>query len=327
MSTSTDELLERTQRREAPAIARLITYLETRRPGFEELADDVWAAGGRARIIGITGSPGSGKSTLTNVLALHLRRAGRSVAIIAVDPSSSVTGGAILGDRIRMSELTGDDGVYMRSLSTRGSLGGVSRATIDAAAVLDAAGFDDVIIETVGVGQAEVDIVGIAHTVVVVSVPGLGDDIQMIKAGLIELADVHVVNKADRAEANRTVSEIRSMLALALSLRPDVVPPDVVETVATSGRGVPELAAAIDAHGQRIAQTGAIAEALRGGARRRVQEVAKELLMDAVQDPRLELGLDDATDAVVARLRSPYTAARSMFDALSNQSQIMEVQT
>ena len=197
-----------------PSIARLISRLESRGREGDAILQRLHAEGGEAHVIGITGAAGSGKSTLVTALARELRKRDKTVGIVAVDPSSSITGGSILGDRIRMQEHALDPGVFMRSMSTRGSLGGLSRATIDAVTVLDAAGRDVVIIETVGVGQDEVDVVQAAHTVAVVSVPGMGDDIQAIKAGLLEVADLHVVNKADRPDTDRTIAELRNMLSL-----------------------------------------------------------------------------------------------------------------
>jgi LAO/AO transport system kinase len=295
-----------------PSVAQAISILESRRRGFAELGEAVWRAGGRARVIGVTGAPGSGKSTLTNVLARELRARDRRVGIVAVDPSSSISGGAILGDRIRMSEHTGDDGVFVRSLSSRGSLGGLSRAAVDAVAVLDAAGFDDVIVETVGVGQAEVDIVRIAHSVLVVSVPGLGDEIQMIKAGLIELADIHVVNKADRADVNKLVSEIKSMLTLAHTFHSAGWSPPVVETISTTGSGVAQLSDAIDAHTTWLYDSGEIDNTRRRTVEVRIREIAKELLMETLQDPARGGHFEAEVAAVASRRRSPYMAARSL---------------
>ncbi len=300
-----------------PSVARAITLLESRRPGFEDLGEWVWAAGGRARLLGITGPPGTGKSTLTNALVKELRRRDRRVAVVAVDPSSPVTGGAILGDRIRMSELNVDDGVFVRSLSSRGSLGGVSAATVDAVAVFDAAGYDDVIIETVGVGQAEVDIVGIAHTVAVISVPGLGDDVQMIKAGLFELADIHVVNKADRPEAQLTVAQITSMLTLTMALDdPGARRVPVVETIATTEAGVAAFADAVDGHVTWLRESGGLEQRLRRAAAVRIREIAKELLVATLHDPSLDGGFDAAVEAVVRRDESPYAAASGLFRSM-----------
>ena len=211
---SDEELVERAIDGHVPSVARLISRLESRGREGDAILQRLHAEGGEAHVIGITGAAGSGKSTLVTALARELRKRGKTVGIVAVDPSSSISGGSILGDRIRMQEHALDPGVFVRSMSTRGSLGGLSRATIDAVTVLDASGRDVVIIETVGVGQDEVDVVQAAHTVAVVSVPGMGDDIQAIKAGLLEVADLHVVNKADRPDTDRTIAELRNMLGL-----------------------------------------------------------------------------------------------------------------
>jgi LAO/AO transport system kinase len=307
-----EAIVDRIREGHRPSIAQAISLLEARHPGFVELGEAVWQAGGQARVIGITGAPGSGKSTLANAFVGVLRARGRRVGIIAVDPSSSISGGAILGDRIRMSGHTGDDGVFVRSLSTRGSLGGLSRAAIDAVAVLDAAGFDDVVVETVGVGQAEVDIVKIAHSVLVVSVPGLGDDIQMIKAGLIELADIHVVNKADRADVNKLVSEIKSMLTLAHTFHSAGWVPPVVETISTKGSGIPELVDAVDAHTTWLNTTGEIERTRMRTVEVRIREIAKELLVESIQDPARGGPFAELVVEVESRQKSPYVAARSL---------------
>jgi LAO/AO transport system kinase len=299
--------------RHPPSVARAITVIESRLSGFDELVEEIWSAGGRARLIGITGPPGTGKSTLTNALVKQLRCRGRTIGVVAVDPSSALTGGAILGDRIRMADLNGDDGVFVRSLSSRGSLGGISSATVDVAAVLDAAGYDDVVIETVGAGQADVDIVGITETVIVVSAPGLGDDIQMIKAGLFELADLHVVNKSDRPDARRTALQISSMLTqLSVLAEPSAWHPPVIETTAPSGTGVDALAEAIDDHGSWLRTEGRLDERLRRAASSRIRELAKEMLISRLHDPSLDLGFADAVDDVASRRTSPHAAAARM---------------
>jgi LAO/AO transport system kinase len=199
------------------AIARLLTRAESGIDEARPTLDAMFAHAGRAHVVGITGVPGSGKSTLVARLAAAVRRSGRRIAIVAIDPSSPFSGGAILGDRIRMSELGGDPGVFVRSMATRGALGGLAKGALEAVDVLDAAGFDIVVIETVGVGQDEVEIARAAHTTVVVSAPGLGDDIQAIKAGILEIADVHAVSKCDKPDANRTIADLKNMLALGLT--------------------------------------------------------------------------------------------------------------
>ncbi len=197
------------------ALARGLSWIEAGRDAAEALTDQLYSCSGRAHVIGITGAAGSGKSTLTSALTRAIRARGLTAGILAVDPSSPFSGGSILGDRIRMTEISGDPAVFIRSMATRGALGGLCAAARDAVDLMDAAGKDVVIVETVGVGQDEVDIMRLAHTIVVVSVPGLGDDIQAMKAGIVEIADVHVVNKADREGADRTVAELRGRLAAA----------------------------------------------------------------------------------------------------------------
>lgn len=232
------------------ALARAATAIENREPEALELLKELEPLAGRATVIGITGSPGAGKSTLVDGLARALRREGRTVGVLAVDPTSRVSGGAILGDRIRMQAHHADPGIFIRSMATRGSLGGLAKATADLAMLLDAAGKDFVIIETVGVGQDEVEIAGLAQVTVVVLVPGMGDDVQAIKAGIMEIADVFVINKADQPGADRVEREIKAMLDLAR--RPNGWIPPVVKTVATQGTGITELLDAVRGyHGQR----------------------------------------------------------------------------
>src|SRR5271170_6344753 len=230
---------------DARALARAISIVENRASGWAELLKALFPHTGKARVIGLTGAPGSGKSTLVDQLAKHYRKENQTVGIIAVDPTSPYTGGAILGDRIRMQDHYGDAGIFIRSMATRGSLGGLARATADAATVLDASGRDLVMIETVGVGQDEVDIVRLADVTIVILVPGMGDDVQSIKAGIMEIADIFVINKSDRAGAENVEREIRAMQSLATRAREDHWTPPIVKTVASEGVGVEELAKAI----------------------------------------------------------------------------------
>src|SRR5512134_1237700 len=244
------DLAERVLAGDPRGIARLIRNVDDRVPGYREDLRALYPSTGRAHLIGVTGNPGVGKSTLVDRLIEAVRAEGKRVGVVAVDPTSPFTGGAILGDRIRMQRHATDDGVFIRSLATRGHLGGLSRSTFDVVAVLDAMGFDRVLIETVGVGQDEVEVMKAAHTSVVVTVPGLGDDIQAIKSGLLEVADVLVVNKADREGADRTERDLMHMLDLRAHGDRKEVP--IVRTVATRGNaadsGIAELAAAVERH-------------------------------------------------------------------------------
>jgi len=297
---------------ELRAIARLLTRAESGAEEARAALDAIFGHAGRAHIVGITGVPGSGKSTLVAKLAAEIRRSGRKVAIVAIDPSSPFTGGSILGDRIRMGELAGDPGVFVRSMATRGSLGGLGRGTLEAVDVFDAAGYELVIIETVGVGQDEVEVARAAHTTVVVSTPGLGDDIQAIKAGILEIADVHVVSKCDRPDANRAIADLRNMLALGLSLSRRArwqVP--VVPTSSQRDEGIVELLAAIDGHRRSLEDTGEIATRRLQINERRLLRAGEEILRDRFVRHR-----DGKIAALVtelnARALSPHRAAERL---------------
>ncbi|HEY6066760.1 MAG TPA: methylmalonyl Co-A mutase-associated GTPase MeaB [Thermoanaerobaculia bacterium] len=279
-----------------------------------DLLRAIYSRTGRARVLGITGPPGAGKSTLALRVAQVFRRRDRTVGIVAVDPSSPFTGGAILGDRIRMGEVYTDPGVFIRSMATRGAIGGLARATSDAVDILDAAGFDVVVVETVGVGQDEVDIVKTAETVAVVLVPGQGDDIQAIKAGILEIADVFVVNKADREGADRTSAELAMMLDLAppLGWRPPIV-----RTVATRGEGAEEVVEAMESHGRSLKGS---AEGDRRAARRArsrllalLEERFRRTIESRAPDPD---GFEDAVERVCRRTEDPYSAAGRLFERL-----------
>lgn len=304
--------LKKAQAGDVIALSQLISAVESRRPQLDGVLRDIYTAGGRARVIGITGPPGSGKSSLTSALLRELRHRGEKAAVVAVDPSSALTGGAILGDRLRMTEHSADRGVYVRSVSARGALGGLSRATADVVAVLDAAGWDTIIVETVGVGQDEVDIMRIAHTVVVVSVPGLGDDVQAMKAGLLEIADLHVVNKADRKDAHRTVTELRAMLRLGGPRQPGKWLPPVLETVALDGTGVGKLADELASHRDWLTNSGDLDRRLLEAAAERIRSIAKEMLLQRLGDPAASSPFGTLAHEVAARKLDPHSAARML---------------
>lgn len=302
------------------SIARMITRAESGAQGAEAELAELHRHGGRAWIVGITGAPGSGKSTLVGALATEFIKRGQTVGIIAVDPTSPYSGGAILGDRIRLTGVVDHPSVYMRSMATRGALGGLTRATFDAITILDAAGKSWILVETVGVGQDEVEIVGVAHTTLVVSVPGLGDDIQAIKAGVIEIADVHVVNKADREGADRTATELRSMLSLSKDTPRSGRRPPILKVVAADGTGVSELANEIECHRMWLRENGRIAEREREMARRRVAALAHDILAGRIRHPDMGTVFEDSVDQVRTRLTDPLTAARGLIAEAANRS-------
>lgn len=284
------------------ALARLITKIENDQPDARAALAALYPRGGRAQVIGVTGAPGTGKSTLVSELAKAYRRAAKTVGIIAVDPTSPFTGGAILGDRIRMRDLSGDDGVFIRSMATRGSLGGLARATDEVVAVVDAAGFDVIMIETVGAGQSEVDIARLAHTTLVVEAPGLGDDVQAIKAGILEIADVLVLNKADLPGAEVATRALRGMLMLAHT-QWDV---PICETIAAEGKGIDEVIAAIERHRNYLLQSDGMIQRERDRVRRQLENLARDLLYSQFIAARRG-EVDAAIEAVASRQRDPYS--------------------
>jgi LAO/AO transport system kinase len=340
------DLLPRLFRRETRAVARAISAVERGGPPAAELLRAIYPATGRARVIGITGPPGAGKSTLVDRLAQECRRRGETVGVLCVDPTSPFTGGALLGDRIRMQGLATDPGVFIRSMATRGAMGGLARATRDAADLLDAAGFDWVIVETVGVGQDEVDVVASVDTVLVVAVPGLGDDIQAIKAGILEIADVFVINKADRDGADRVAHDLEMMLSLGhhghhsaaahrafhiadplghhgeqagatVSEDEDAFPawwmPPILRTVASRGEGITELLAAVERHRAHLETSGELATRRRAQLRLRVATILQERVLAAAEK---HAGLERAIERGHAERTDPYTLSAELFSGV-----------
>lgn len=317
------------------ALARLLTQIENEDPeGLRDLSA-LYPRTGNAQLVGITGAPGTGKSTLVNRLALHLRHGApglppTKVAIVAVDPSSPFTGGAILGDRIRMQDLAGDPGVFIRSMASRGALGGLARATMGAVEALDAAGFETILIETVGAGQAEVDIARLAHTTIVVEAPSLGDEVQAIKAGILEVADVIAVNKADLPGADSTAAALRAALDLghparksfrhhgqveiveAPAVETAVWLPPVIMTVATRGDGVPALAEAIARHRHHLTESGEHARRDRERLRTEMEDLLREALVERFRAAQPQGGIDAALDRVASRQISPRRAVEAL---------------
>jgi LAO/AO transport system kinase len=307
-------LVERLRSGDALALARAISTVENRASGASDLLKALFPYTGKARILGLTGAPGAGKSTLVDHLARHYRKEDRSVGIIAVDPTSPYSGGAILGDRIRMQEHFSDPGIYIRSMATRGALGGLARATADVATVLDASGRDTILIETVGVGQDEVDVVRLADITIVILVPGMGDDVQSIKAGIMEIADIFVINKSDYEGTERVEREIRALQSLAA--RSDGWTPPIVKTIASQAAGIPELAGEIEAYETYLKSKGLVLKRHIHNWEERLAAMLRDALMEKA---RTQMGNGAAARyaaEIAEHKRDPYTLIEEIVGSL-----------
>lgn len=310
-SANMKSLIDRIAAGDARAVARAISKVEDISKDAAELMKQVFPLTGRGLIIGITGAPGAGKSSLVDKLALHYRQQGERVGIVAVDPSSPFSGGAILGDRIRMQTLGLDAGVFIRSMATRGNLGGLARTTVDAVSILDAAGYGKIIIETVGVGQDEVEVVKAADVSVVVLVPGMGDDIQAIKAGIMEIGDIFVINKADRDGVNSTEKELQALLSLAE--RDDAWQPPIIKTIAIESAGIEDLAKAIESYRDFHLRTQSGIGRRRAIARWRILELLRErLVAQTLDSAAASEKLEQLAGEVASRQRDPYSAVEEI---------------
>ena len=305
----TDDTLDKARAGDTRALARLLSLVEDESPAVRSVIKDLLPATGGARIIGLTGSPGVGKSTVTSALVTAFRAAGRTVAVLAVDPTSPFSGGALLGDRIRMQEHAADEGVFIRSMASRGHLGGLAASTPQAIRVLDAAGFELIIIETVGVGQAEVAIASLADSVVVLLAPGMGDAIQAAKAGILEVADLFVVNKADKPDVQQVVRDLRNMIALADRTEGDWKPP-IVTTVAVKSEGIQELVSRLNQHWSWLSDSGELKNRRQARAREELTALAFAALRGRLAASRL----DELAGQVADGTLDPFQAADELLD-------------
>ncbi|MFF8310491.1 methylmalonyl Co-A mutase-associated GTPase MeaB [Streptomyces lydicus] len=314
------QLVEQARQGRPRAVARLISLVEGAAPELREVMAALAPLTGNAYVVGLTGSPGVGKSTTTSALVTAYRRTGKRVGVLAVDPSSPFSGGALLGDRVRMSEHASDPGVYIRSMATRGHLGGLAWAAPQAIRVLDGAGCDVILVETVGVGQSEVEIASQADTSVVLLAPGMGDGIQAAKAGILEIGDVYVVNKADRDGADATARELNHMLGLGESRSPGDWRPPIVKTVAQRSEGVDEVVEALEKHRAWMEEHGVLAERRRARAAHEVETIAVTALRERIGDLSGDRRLDALAERIVAGETDPYRAADELVDGLTNGS-------
>jgi len=308
-----NDLIKNLLNNEKRAVARSISIVESNNPVSSELLKNIYSSVGKAYRIGITGPPGAGKSTITNFLTKLYRSQNKKVGIIAVDPTSPFTGGALLGDRIRMSELVHDSGVFIRSMATRGSLGGLSKKAVDAADVLDAAGYDYIIFETVGVGQSELDIVQAADTTIVVLVPESGDTVQAMKAGLMEIADFFVLNKSDRPAAQQAVTALKTILMLR-EHDADSWMPNIIKTIATENKGIEEIAVEVSRHREYLTTSGSFIKKRESRAKIRIKDIVEEKIRLELWGERRENSLNSSLEKVVLGNLSPYHIAEKIIE-------------
>lgn len=302
------DLVENVLKSDSRSIARLITNVENNTEGITEAMRTIHAHSGRAHVIGITGVMGCGKSTLIYELTRHYRKQGKTVGIIAIDPTSPFSGGALLGDRIRMMELAMDDGVFIRSMGTRGMLGGLTSAVYDVVEIMDAAGKDIILVETVGVGQAEVDIIKIADTTLVVVVPGLGDSIQTLKAGIMEIADIYVINKADRSGVEQTVAEVQSLVDIVCSNKDRKTP--IIQTIAKESKHIDVLAEEIGNHQTYLKRTKKLEDRRKLRYEAELVEIIKKKLMDFIfNEEQFKQTIDQLLDQINKKEIDPHTAS------------------
>jgi LAO/AO transport system kinase len=316
-AVAVDDIAESVQRGEIGALARAITLVEQRAPGHVRLLKTLFPSTGHAQIIGITGPPGSGKSTLAGQLIRGYRQQHKRVAVIAVDPTSPYSGGATLGDRIRMQQFASDSGVFIRSMASRGQIGGLAPTTADVATVLDASGWDCILVETVGVGQDQVDVVSVADAVMVLMVPGMGDDVQLAKAGIVEAADIFVINKSDREGVEPTERALHECISLS---RRESWAPRIVRTVATTGTGISELIGAVDSYFQFLRQNGLLLRKVIEKWQSRLVQMVREHLTERLLNPENGTLFRSYAAAIVERRTDPYTVVEHLLGTAIEQS-------